>query len=147
MLDEKALRKPEYDDGISVVLTDGQPWVFPRPVVRTRFAAHNDLGFEIVVRAKGVPTYNDLYDRWAQSTTRGEEIKAEFLLARALLMANYSITDEQFADLVQFPLNADDDDADPEGFRIREQIIAVIRGDTPKPSAVGAGPSPTPAAV
>jgi hypothetical protein len=131
VLDEKALRKPEFDDGISIVLTDGQEWVFPRPVVRTRFSAHNDVGFQLVARVKGDPSYGALYESWINAETGLDSIKAEHALARALILNNYDLTDDQVSDLIQFS-HKDDDDADPEGYRIREHILAVVRGDTPK---------------
>lgn len=94
-LDERALRRPEFREGVVITLWDGQGWTFPRPVLesfrhvrgadgRTRLAGIRDVGVE----------FDDLVDRYVDADGGAEEAVALFDVAFYLLSLNYNLSIE-----------------------------------------------------
>jgi hypothetical protein len=67
------------------------------------------------------------------AVTNGEAWRAEMNLARHMLGVNYDLTPDQLSALIQF---SSDDDDDRDGCRIRDDVMGVAFGRSPK------GPSP-----
>lgn len=149
MLDEQALRRPGFKEGTPVVLADGQAWHLRRPVVRF-VPSDSDVGFRACLSLARGDGYDALLTAWQSAAEAAREdesasaraVAAELALGRAVLTANYDLTTEQLAELLQFGFDPDDEEA----FRIRSEVLAAATGDDPKPSAGGGGSPPTPPA-
>lgn len=123
MLDEQALRRPDFIEGEPVVLADGQAWQLRRPVVRFR-PAENDTGFEVCLSLAGSDSYGTLYQAYEDIEAGPQLIRAQLAMGRALLLANYDLAPDQVASLLQFGYSEDD----VEGCRIRDDVMAVAAG-------------------
>jgi hypothetical protein len=141
VLDEKSLRRPDWQDGQSCILADGQAWVLARPIIRWA-NADNDLGVRVRVRVRATGAcgdYQAAYER-LEATARDDKVLlrdlvgAELACAKILLLANYDLTPEQVGDLLQFGF---DEANDPEGAAVRASVMDVVYGVAPKPSAAG----------
>lgn len=142
MPNEQDSRRPTFAPGRVVVLADGQGWNLPLPRVRL-VPSDNEAGFETFITPKSLGVdYGKLLDAYGELKEGDLVIVAELRLAAALLLANYSLTKEQVAEVMQFAYRDDD----PEGARIREEVMDVALGRGPKAPAAGGGSSPTPAA-
>ena len=154
-LEEKARRKPTWKPGRPVVLADGHEWHIPRPVI---VLAVDDTESGFTERLAG----DDPGDRYLElararrdATTLHEFITAEVLLGSYLLRWNYDLTPSEVAGLMPFLYDAPED-GDEDGqqgpaengqaaiARIREDVMAVVRGLGPKPPPGGPGSPPTP---
>jgi hypothetical protein len=143
MPDPEALCK-DGCEGTPIVLTDGNAWVFRKPVVRVRRKrSDNGTGWQVAASLAGDNgSYGKLYDAF-ESLQEGDSVYGPlFGMAEYLLLLNYDLTPEQVDDLVQFAAN----DADEEGLRIFQEVLAVATGRGPKPSADGALSPATPPA-
>ena len=133
MLDERALRKPGFTEGPRIVLGDGQPWAFPRPLLRLypvraadgRLTVGGGLGYG--------PDYADLVDQLVDcdpddTTAR---LALQFQMAGSLLDRNYTLNDRDLRRLLAVDL------ADPACEPRWAQINQVLLGRPPKPSADG----------
>lgn len=137
MLDEKALRKPGFVEGVRVTLGDGQEWSFPRPQLRLVPGRAEDGSFEL----KNRPTFgphrqadldavligadgdgDDAFFNWLQARTR---------LVCGLLLDNYDLEDAALETLLPIEFG-DDANAAMWG-----DIHGAIMGRESKPSAVG----------
>jgi len=132
MFDETALRLPGFTEGASVVLADGQAWTLPRPVIRLVPAA-NAIGWRVILPVGDGEAYRLLYDAYDAAETGSERVGNVAQMARLLILANYGLTDDQVADLIQFGFT----DADPEGRRIFDEVSDIALGNGPKPSGGG----------
>lgn len=129
--DEGALRTPGFRDGVPVVLADGFAWQLPKPLVRFAPDDAHESGFQVRLSLAGDG------GAWVEALALHEAaeagadlVKAELALGRALLLANYALTPGRLAELLQFGYDEDDD---PEGCRIRAEVLAVAGGSGPKP--------------
>ena len=132
MLDEKALRRPEFVPGSPVVLADGQRWELRRPIVRF-VPADNANGFETRLKLDDDGTFARQLAAMEAAETGLASVVAQLAIGRTLLVANYDLTDSQVGDLLQFGY----DDSDPAGVAIRDAVMDVVWGNGPKPSAAG----------
>src|SRR6202041_2391368 len=104
MLDEKALRTPEFRDGTAVKLADGQEWTFPRPRFRV-FPVEAPDG-EIGPGYR--PTYGSAFDRMMEvffgvaSCTTDQLFDMRFKGSTDLLRRNYSLTTADLGTLLVF---------------------------------------------
>lgn len=138
-LDEQALRRPGFVPGAGVFLADGQCWEFRKPVMRF-VPTDNPTGYTVtgqILDDDG--EFNAMYE--AHNETPGW--LTLFRMASYLLQLNYDLTTAQIATLVQLPTGAEGED--PQAEQIMEDILAVCRGDGPKPEAAGDASPPTPA--
>jgi hypothetical protein len=133
-LDEVALRKPGFHEGVRVALADGQEWALPE--FRYRFFPGRDDDGKIV--AKGRVTYGPERDRdidlvlGALEVDPGDRLDAKLRVAAELLLANYDLTDDMLADLL--PMEMGD-----EGLTTmwRDILLAIQGVSVPKASPVG----------
>jgi len=143
MLDPSALQKPDCE-GTPIVLADGQPWLFRKPLVRVRRKrGDNSTGWQVVASLSGDDgSYGKLYDAF-DALNEGDSVYGPlFGMAEHLLCLNYDLTPDQVDDLIQFAAN----DSDEEGVRIFQEVLAVATGRGPKLSADGDGSQATPPA-
>jgi hypothetical protein len=145
-LDERALRRPDFVPGMPVRLADGQQWELRRPLVC--FEPHDGpVGFRTCLSLDGDDDFQELIDRRDAAFADGAraEIAAvagvELAIGRRLLLANYDLTPDQVRRLLRF---AYDRDNNPEGVRIRDEVLDVAYGNGPKPSPDGIDASPMP---
>ena len=130
-LDEVALRRPDFREGAPVVMADGQTWQLARPLMRF-VPADNDTGFEVRCRLDDDGAFGTAFAAYEAAEAGADVIKTGLALGRALLLANYSLTPGQLADVLQFGTGDDE-----EGRRIMDETIAVALGNGPKPSDGG----------
>jgi hypothetical protein len=148
MPDETELRRPEFEDGTPVVLADGREWTLAKPRVRW-VPDGSDRGCKVVLSRPDGGAFSRLTAEYDALWATGEPVayhdlaRVELGLGRALLLANYDLTDEQVGGLLQFSY---DREGDPEGARIREEVTDVAFGVGPKPSAAGGGSPSSPTA-
>jgi hypothetical protein len=146
-LDESAHRRADFTTGRAVTLADGQEWQLRKPIVRFAPDDAAECGFQVRLSLPGDRTFADLSRRRESlfgpdgRATIGELAAAELAMGRLLLLANYDLTPDEVASLLQFSY----DDDDPDGVELREAVMRVAEGRGPKPSPAGNAPSPTPA--
>lgn len=135
MLDEQALRRPEFTDGHRVALGDGQEWTFPKAIVRFIPVAAPGGG----VKLGQAPPYGPDYQAELETLLNGHEDTAEgrynevvaiMQLAAKLLLRNYDLTIEQLQTLLYY-------DVDGSTRPMWDAIDQIVVGLSPKPSAVG----------
>lgn len=99
-LDEKALRRPEFEPGIPIVLHDGQAWHFPELKLGAFRAVR--VGNELDMRK--VPDlgveYAKLLDEYLEADAGFTSAMALYTLALTLLSINYSLTFGEVATLL-----------------------------------------------
>lgn len=132
-LDEVALRKSGFREGIRVTLADGQEWALP-PLIFESYAEVDDSG--VIVYKDGVPTYGpgndaelDLLLNVGDVDTE-EHFRAAYLLALRLLLSNYTLTNAEHRSLLAWK-------SDGSTTEMWGGIIAALQGVRPKPSAGG----------
>lgn len=139
--DEKDYRRPDWREGVNVVLADGQAWALPRVLVRLVPTA-DGKDYEPYARVgdAGDRTFSDLLKAHDEAVEENDDKKyflTELQLARHLLLVNYDLDGGQVAELLQFSLDVE---ADPEGARIRQEVLDVVfcrRASLPKPTGGG----------
>lgn len=136
MLDEKALRSPVFTSGVPIRLCDGQDWMFPVPRVRFVIDDANEDGFDTAYAFDGEPSIGHKAALDALDSASGGVaiVRATFLIAKSLLMRNYILTPSQLASLVQLSYG---ENAEPELVDMKDAIMGVAYGRTPKPADVG----------
>jgi hypothetical protein len=97
MLDETARRRPDFREGTTVRLADGQDWVFPDPVR----ASHGASRAGSAAAAFG-PEYVEILSGLdeVQGDEPEEILRAELALAIALLSRNYTLRGDEFLELL-----------------------------------------------
>jgi hypothetical protein len=145
-LNEVSLRRPGFVPGTPIRLADGQVWQFRRP--RVRFVpAHHESGLAVFLTGLR-DGFSGLLDRREEmlkpesESTLAELAEVELELGGRMLLANYDLTTEQLAEVLQFSYERHED---PEGWSIREAVMDVAEGNGPKPSTAGDESPPTPA--
>jgi hypothetical protein len=129
-IEEKSRRKPDFLGGQGLLMADGQDWIFPKP--RVRFAPSDDsTGYTIVLDAGDgyqelINKYREVYD--APSSSIESRLSAEMAIGVFLLRRNYELTTQEMSGILQYAL---DEDTDPEGYRIRDQVLDLAFGHTP----------------
>ena len=127
-LDEKSLRKPGFNAGVTVTMADGQEWTLPKPRMR--------LVPKIVegkVEIGGGPTFGPEFDDKLDIlfgvvvADPNERLRIKFDVAVRLLSANYDLQPEHFAELIV--LDPDDLASDERW----QQLCDAMMGIAPKP--------------
>lgn len=149
-LTEEARRKPTWKPGRPVVLTNGEAWHVPRPLI-VLTVDETESGFvECLTTEDPQGRYLELAKARRDAATNFEFIRAEVLLGSYLLRWNYDLTPAEVAQLMPFYYKTDSDEEgpgdDPEAeeretelARIRDEVMAVVRGLGPKQSPGGTG--------
>jgi hypothetical protein len=103
-LNEVDCRKPDWQPGAEVVLSDGQVWHFPRPrvVYRMRLDATTRIPALTVDATGQSPTYGEMLDRLSNTTGDAEFLSLLTAMALELLGQNYTIPDDAVPDLFTF---------------------------------------------
>ena len=128
-LDEIALRKPGYSEGIKVTMADGQQWTIPKP--RIRFKPRIvDGKVEIGGGPSFGPEFDDKLDilLGVAEADPAERLRVKFEVAVRLLATNYNLEPENFADLIVL------EPGDPASDDRWDQLCNAIMGIAPKPS-------------
>jgi hypothetical protein len=138
-LDEQALRRPGFQEGVPIQLEDGQLWTFPRPVMvgASRFVNVRPDGSVAVVGIPEFepgqfgPDYLAKVEALFSASYQDEEQPAMAALAVDLLLRNYDLKGKDFRQLLRFH----------EGVELYgpywQPIIDVAVGNAPKPSPIG----------
>lgn len=112
MLDERALRKPEFTEGEWLKLGDGQSWCLPKPTLREfrpTFSADGGAKFD----GMALKTFGDGHltrlDDLMETDPGVEQIEKIASLGAILIRRNYSITDEQLGSLLTYVIGPDGD--------------------------------------
>lgn len=129
MLDERALRKPTFVEGVRVKLADGQEWSFPKPrlIFKPKFT-DGKIDFD------GGPTFGPEFDDnlevllGVREAAPVERMRIKFEMAVRLLSTNYDLKPDDFSELLVLEVN---DSASDERW---DALDKVLVGLTPKPS-------------
>lgn len=92
MLNAETLRRPEFRLGTSVLLADGQHWIFPLPASTDSEEGGPALDRDTAAIVQAIREAED----------RNELLRAEFSLAIHLLSRNYRLGAEQYQELLCF---------------------------------------------
>jgi hypothetical protein len=138
LLDEHALRRPDWREGVPVTLWDGQEWTLPKPVVTGFYPRRNGDGMLEPATGRDLGSaYDELLDQFFVTEDGYEAVKLSLNLAALLLLANYHLTDTDLRRLLYYALPADS--RHEENQAMWETILAVATGRAPKPTPVGSG--------
>lgn len=146
-LNEVEKRRPDFVPGTPVVLADGQAWSLRRPRVWFIVDDGNASGWRACLELDDGDDYQSLLDAlygaraiYNDGADDGSVIiRSQLNLGRRLLLANYDLTPEEVGRILRY---AYDSSANPEGCRIRDEVMAVAEGHGPKPSPDGTDASP-----
>jgi hypothetical protein len=130
MLDEVALRRPEFTEGCKVTLWDGQEWTFPKPKIRLYPVLKPDKTIEVGGGATFGPESEKLLEVLLGGADSDEwgRIKARLEMATRLLLSNYELTADDLTTLIVIE-NTDESNA------IWENLNPVLSGSFPKASS------------
>lgn len=143
MLDEIALRRPEFDEAgsIGIVLADGQTWFFPRPAIELfptglsgKLASRTTLGpdFDRAIDALiSIPAADDS-DPQAAIESEAAYLSAQFRLAALMLSRNYQLEDADWKEILRFSYQSDTYKD------MWDDIFTVARGSAPGPKPTAA---------
>ncbi len=133
MLDERALRRPEFTAGPEVVLGDGQAWTLPRPTLRLFPVRDADGRIAVGGGPSFGAEYEALMDELAgcEADDATARLTVQFRMAALLLTRNYDLSDRDLRELLVV-------DAEDPACRERWRAInQAMTGRAPKPSADG----------
>ncbi len=139
-LDEKALRKPTFVEGVRLRLADGQDWTVPKP--RFWLYPRFDESGNVSIGSKlsfGADLDYIIDEMGAEASDPHEGLKRRFAVMVKLLQANYNLTAADLGDLLKM------NRLDPESAAVWEPIDRLLtgqpidsdEGQPPKPSADG----------
>ncbi len=139
-LDEKALRKPTFVEGVRLRLADGQDWIVPKP--RFRFFPRFDTEGNVSIGSKlsfGDDLDYILDEDGNENADPSEGLKRRFSVMAKLLTCNYNLGPADLGKLLE--LNR----FDPESAAVWDPIDRLLAGlpveseeaEPPKPSADG----------
>ena len=134
-LDERALRKPDFKEGVPLVMGDGSAWHVRRPFI-VAVPAETEAGYDLKLSYRDwkvdglVKAVVDVAAAGDDVATVGPLMK----LSRALLEINYDLTLDGARKLLSFDAN------DPAGMKRLVDCYLVTRGidpaaTTPAPDA------------
>lgn len=133
MLDEVALRKPGFQEGIKVKLCDGQEWTFPK--VRLRLVPKINTEGDIKLETKR--DYATDVQKFLEYEVDDENfdfmdwMTRRFAAAAKLLLVNYDLTGQQLAEVLYW--EADSDESDDRWKLVDHAVLGL----SPKALAVG----------
>lgn len=129
MLDEVALRGPNFREGYPVVLADGGTWQIPRPLVWW-IPSDGPNGFRTSATLDSDDGYEKLLCEYLDLDPQAVSLGIEFKLTTKLLRSNYNLGDDQICEILRFS-------PEGEGERIRTDLMAIATGRGPKLKAAG----------
>lgn len=149
-IDELSVRRPDWIGGVWVILSDGQPWAFPRPRARSDASRVGALAW--TVEGRHDPGFGATFEALVAGLpdpTAGDPANVGFFTALAgqLLLRNYDLSPDQAGQLLAAGFTAG---GDPDGWArafgtITDEVIRPAfadvrraRGSLP-PAAEGGG--------
>jgi hypothetical protein len=132
VLDERSLRRENFENGIECVLCDGQKWTFPP--VRMRLVPKLNEDGSIAVTPK--QNYSKEIDAFLNYEVKEDEFQfVDWMQKRCAaavrtLLRNYDLTSEQVSELLYWEDTPDSDE-------MWKQIDSATLGIVPKVSADG----------
>lgn len=135
-LDEHALRKEGFQEGVAIQLGDGHEWHFPKPVLELTPTVAPDGSYKF--SDKFIPFGSEEFDAKVDAYIQAEgveELNCLLSLAVDLLSRNYELTLEHYRALL--PFRPGDDQAHD----MWQQIGDVALGRGPKATAGGSEPA------
>jgi hypothetical protein len=139
--DEAEYRRPDWREGVNVVMADGQAWALRKPVTRL-VPSDNRFGVRVSLPGAFAAEFraaSDEYEGLPQDAEGADVAACELRIGQALLLSNYALSADELAEVLQFGYAEDDE----EGRRIRAEVMDVYSGRAPKPSAGGGGSPPS----
>ena len=130
---ESDCRRPAFADGVPIVLADGQPWTFPRPLLGL-FPERGDDGalrFGEKARFNFGRDYDGLVDELLAADDGKAEATALLQLAADLLSRNYAVPADGLCSLLPRLIGCD------RNAEMWREIADVALGRGPKPTPVG----------
>lgn len=138
-LDERSLRKPTFDESMSVpvLMPCGQTFYVPKPVLYLEPVFQNGLPTSGTRLATDDPELDRLKETIQQAVdaTGGPDFafeQATIGLAAYMLRSNYNLTDADLGRIFRMPASGEETASNWIG-----DILGVANGRSPKPSAVG----------
>ncbi len=134
---EAERRRPDFRDGTAIVLSDGNPWVFPLPELQD-FYFHEDAKGDVRM-ARGTscgPEFDAILDAYVDAETSWDELCALAKAALFLLRKNYDLTPDD-ARFILRRARADSPDAEASNAMWRE-VGNVLTG-VPKKEVTSVG--------
>ena len=139
VLDEAALRRPEFAEGVPVRLWDGQEWTLPRPTLSGFYPRRGPDGrwqaAPGLACGEGGADYNELVDAWLDAEDPLDQLGRLMEVAAHLLLVNYDLADRDLARLL-FRVPATDPRYD-ECAAMWSSVAEVALGRGPKPTLDG----------
>lgn len=139
-LDERSLRRPEFQPGVAIVLSDGQGWHFPTPRFADLYPALDRAGHPELRRGFDVgPEYDALFNAYVDADEVAAEIAILAVMAHRLLARNYDLAFGDMRLLLRVKL-----DGDPEQGANQEMwrdLADHCTGNGKKTTPVGSSPS------
>lgn len=141
-LDERSLRRPDFAPGVPIVLSDGQEWHFPRPVMRDFYPTINREGELVLTPGSGFgPGYDALVDAFILADNPGDEHITLAALALDLLRRNYAIEATHLRYVLRLKRSGDPEAEANQEMWSAIAAVALGRDTGPKTTPVGSAPS------
>jgi hypothetical protein len=140
---EADVRRAEFSEGRKIRLADGQEWTVPKPWLRFYAKRGNDGKIGLGGGMTWGSDYNVLLDEYAESGDDDfyERLTVQFRMASLLLLQNYDLTDKQLESLLVLEPDNEDNRA-----MWQDDILPLVLGIAPKPSADGSATPSSPTA-
>ncbi len=135
-LDEKALRREGFTEGVAIVLSDGQEWHLRRPELGD-FAFRRDPSGTIRVQRGSTlgPNYETLLDAYLEAEDGLPSMVKLVEAAWFLLRLNYDLDDTALPQL--FRMTVDDDPQAESNSEMWRTLSDAVMGRVPPPTPVG----------
>jgi hypothetical protein len=142
-LNEESLRRAEFSEGTRIRLADGQEWTFPKPWIRLFPRRGQDGKIDVGGGLTFGSTFNELLDEYVELDEDKviPKVGVQFRMACLLLVQNYDLSDKQLEQLLIFEPDNDDNLA-----MWRDELLPLLLGIAPKPSADGSATPSSPTA-
>lgn len=136
-LDEVARRRPDFAGGVPVRMADGREWTLAKPLVTFGYSS-GEMGFDVFLEAPGADGYAEAIRELEEAGEAGDMarvVRAHLALGAALLRRNYTLSDHEVGALLRFAY----DPGHAEAYARKDAVVAVARGEAPKPPAATSG--------
>lgn len=134
MLDERALRRPDFRGGVPVRLADGQEWTLPHPLV---LFTEDDQEGEIREEWNLGPEYAALVAASQTADDGVEVIKTELALFKYLIRLNYDVDQAQLREILKLGYGTA---CTPEIRQMMDELRGLAFGRVALPKAECDGP-------
>lgn len=133
LLDERALRRPDFRGGLLLTLADGQDWTIPQPNplwVADDTEDGATLGFDLG------PEYDALARNVVDATLVGPMARATLKAATFLLRLNYTLDAAALGTILRanFAVPAEGVATTP-AQQLAQDLVEIVTGNAPAPKA------------